>query len=286
MSTAAASLESGVVAVLPQLQPDAAPAAMEAVIGPGDRGGTAAPAPPLSPAPGAPLACPESGATDAADPSDGFEGPEKTLEIDLVRGVGADRGMREIGDARWAELLDKAQCQILSRMSNEHIDSYVLSESSLFVFSHKVVLKTCGTTTLLRCVPMLLAFVRELGLEVEWFNYSRKNFTYPHRQLSPHTGFDTEVSYLARHFAAGDAFVLGPLTADHWFVFDHDATKPGAMQRSMERTLDLMMFDIDDSLARAFYKDKEQEAVTRTAIRSFGHMLGSALLLSCGSGLF
>jgi S-adenosylmethionine decarboxylase len=58
-------------------------------------------------------------------------------------------------------------------------DAYVLSESSLFVWPFKMMLKTCGTTTLLRCLPRLLKYTALLGLELEWVGYSRKNYSFP-----------------------------------------------------------------------------------------------------------
>ena len=88
-----------------------------------------------------------------------------------------------------------AGCVILSHVSNEHMDAYVLSESSLFVYKHKCFLKTCGTTTLLRCLPALLDAARAEGLELEWLGYSRKDFTFPTDQVFPHTSFSQEVSY-------------------------------------------------------------------------------------------
>ena len=50
---------------------------------------------------------------------------------------------------------------------------------------HKMVLKTCGKTTLLRCLQPLLRFVADLGLELEWLGYSRKNYTFPDDQVFP-----------------------------------------------------------------------------------------------------
>jgi len=105
----------------------------------------------------------------------GFEGPEKILEVDFVRGMGS--GLRKLQREKWDAILDLARCKILCGASTDHFDAYVLSESSLFVFDFKVYIKTCGTTTLLRCLPLLLDEARQtLGMELEWLGYSRKKF--------------------------------------------------------------------------------------------------------------
>jgi S-adenosylmethionine decarboxylase len=98
-------------------------------------------------------------------PLPGFEGPEKVLEIDFAPGHGPARGLREITRAQWDVILTEARCTILNSLSNDKLDSYVLSESSLFVYPLKMMLKTCGTTTLLRAVGPLLE-VTEVS---EWF---------------------------------------------------------------------------------------------------------------------
>lgn len=64
----------------------------------------------------------------------------------------------------------------------------------------QVVMKTCGTTTLLRCVATLLqAALQQQGLVLEWMGYSRKNFTFPSDQLFPHSSFEQELQYLREH---------------------------------------------------------------------------------------
>ena len=69
---------------------------------------------------------------------------------------GSPRGLRDVTRAQWDGVLEAAKCTILGTMSNDKCDSYILSESSLFVYTHKMVLKTCGTTTLLRCLDPLM----------------------------------------------------------------------------------------------------------------------------------
>jgi hypothetical protein len=106
----------------------------------------------------------------AAEPSaaaqgeiSGFEGPEKTIEIDFVAGLGPASGIRAIPREVWDGILSHAACTILVEDHTSGMDSYVLSESSLFVFPWKIVIKTCGTTTLLLMLPELLRHVKVSG---------------------------------------------------------------------------------------------------------------------------
>ena len=78
-----------------------------------------------------------------------FEGPEKTMEVVFRSDKGLENGLRLLNRKQLDYLCTKAKCSILSQISNAHMDAYVLSESSLFVYRHRLIMKTCGTTTLL-----------------------------------------------------------------------------------------------------------------------------------------
>eukprot|EP01034_Spumella_vulgaris_P035033 gene35033-43199_t len=97
-----------------------------------------------------------------------FEGPEKTMEVCFRPDMGHPNGLRAMNREQLDLLCLKAKCTILHSISNNYLDAYVLSESSLFVYKHRLVMKTCGTTTLLRCLSNLLEFADELGLELTW----------------------------------------------------------------------------------------------------------------------
>ena len=198
--------------------------------------------------------------SDASPTSPGFEGPEKVLEIDMAPDSGPARGLREISREGWDAVCVAANCTILSSMSNEKLDSYVLSESSLFVYPHKVVLKTCGTTTLLKALAPFMELTRALGMSIEWVAYSRKNFLFPDVQKFPHRDPKEETDYLRAFFPEGSAFLMGPLTGDHWLVYVADYVDRPTSE-CVDRTLDMMMFGIDESVARLFFKDEAQAAL-------------------------
>lgn len=159
-----------------------------------------------------------------------FEGPEKTMEVQFRPGVSSnEQGLRSLSRSQLDIICTAAKCSILSHIRSNHIDAYVLSESSLFVYKYKLVMKTCGTTTLLRCLSTILQFSDELGMQLTWLEYSRKNLFFPDAQQWPHSSFGDEIRFLDTHEKLqnrlkGSGYILGPVTGDHWFVYvaDHD----------------------------------------------------------------
>jgi len=183
----------------------------------------------------------------------GFEGPEKRLEIDFKPNSNRPAGLRCFNREQIQELLDLARCSIVSSKSNEYFDSYVLSESSLFIYPYKLMIKTCGTTTLLNCITKLLEFASFIDLEVEFVKYSRKNFLFPTRQMFPHLNWGDEVSYLNKIFD-GTAYVLGPHTQSHWFLYLADYSDHRGSRDDQEMVMELMMHDLDRAAANKFYR--------------------------------
>lgn len=59
------------------------------------------------------------------------------------------------------EVLNLVNCKVLKYAQSTTTDTYVLSESSMFVFQTHFILKTCGETTLLHAVKPMLELARE-----------------------------------------------------------------------------------------------------------------------------
>jgi len=149
-------------------------------------------------------------------------------------------------------MLNFSSCTIISQLSNEFCDAYVLSESSLFVFPFKLMIKTCGTTTLLKIIPKMLEYAAQCQLQVEYVMYSRKNFLFPDKQVYPHIDWRAEIEYLDQHFD-GQSYILGPITKDHWYLYVADYSEP-CDAASKEVTLEIMMHKLDRAAAAQFYR--------------------------------
>lgn len=185
-------------------------------------------------------------------PTTGFEGPEKRLEVDFKYNSNSLNGLREISEEKWQELLNFAKCTIISRAKNEYFDSYVLSESSLFVYPFKMMVKTCGTTTLLHTIPKLLEYANQLGLEVEFVMFSRKNYMFPGKQANPHNHWDEEVSYLNTYFD-GSSYIIGNMSTDHWYLYLANYSDNNRVIVP-EKTIEIMMHKLDATTSAQFYR--------------------------------
>ena len=189
-------------------------------------------------------------ASASGEVSPGFEGVEKVVEIDFAPGLGPANGLLAITREDWDAVLSDAKCTILDSLASASCTAYVLSESSLFVYPLKMVIKTCGTTTLLAALPRLLEITLKLAMRVEWVAYTRKDFKFPQAQKFPHRGPQEEIGYLKELFPEGSAFLMGPVTGDHWLVFVADYVDR-ATEDCVDRTLDIMMFDLDPEVRGA-----------------------------------
>ncbi|EGD76973.1 adenosylmethionine decarboxylase 1 isoform 2 [Salpingoeca rosetta] len=196
------------------------------------------------------------------DNNDFFEGQEKLLEVwfkppnsTITPGKHPHRddaqGLRAIPRARVEGILDEAKCCILDAFHGDFMDSYVLSESSLFITAYRIILKTCGTTRLLPALPLIVQAAADVGLtEIDDMFFSRREFIAPHTQEFPHRDFREEVAYLDQYFD-GVAYPLGRLNGDRWYLYTLNnqlhITCPDV-------TVEIMMTSLDRTAMNAFYK--------------------------------
>lgn len=194
--------------------------------------------------------------------SSGFEGFEKRLE--LVFSLPEDdngssaHGLRLLSIDVLQETLDAAQCAVVSAVGTARCDAYVLSESSLFVYPSRLILKTCGTTRLLTALPVLLRRAAELaGLRLRSCRYSRGAYLFPDAQPFPHAYFADEVRFLDETVRSRRAAVLPGHGSHTWHVYVASTLESDCHVRSEEKarftTVEVCMTGLDPTLARRFH---------------------------------
>lgn len=173
---------------------------------------------------------------------------------DLLPSATVLHGLKAVPADTWKAMLDLVNCKVLSIVESEHVDAYLLSESSMFVFPHKLILKTCGTTTLLCGLPRILEIAAlTVGFPHVVANplksipaaatpyrvfYSRKNFLFPDQQRGPHRSWRDEVRYLDKMFLGGSAYMVGKMNGEHWYLYltgpNTTLTPPATPEREKE----------------------------------------------------
>ncbi|XP_010687659.2 S-adenosylmethionine decarboxylase proenzyme [Beta vulgaris subsp. vulgaris] len=214
----------------------------------------------------------------------GFEGFEKRLEITFSNvpmfSDPTGLGLRSLTRAQLDSFLDEAACTIVAELSNSEFDSYVLSESSLFVYPHKIILKTCGTTKLLLAIEPVLKLADSVGLSVSSVLYSRGTFIFPNAQVAPHRSFSEEVSYLNRYFgnlgSGPHAYVLGDPTVQNcnWHVYSASCVADVDDRRAVV-TVEMCMTGLNREKAAVFYKKEGHLAKEMTKMSKINDIISS-----------
>lgn len=173
-------------------------------------------------------------------PTSLFEGPEKKLEIILNRPLASIRDNR---DGRWDRVVAASRAVILSHVATDRMDAYLLSESSLFVWDDRILMITCGRTTLARALPEILRILAPD--DIGFLFYEQKNFLFPHEQPS---SFREDMELVTRHFP-GKYYTLGPLNHDHVNVFHSHAN---ARRPSEDATFQVLMHQLSPEIMDIF----------------------------------
>lgn len=194
-----------------------------------------------------------------------FEGSEKKLEV-VVKA--RQPSLRRFGRPFWDNMVTAANAEILSHLSNEYCDAYLLSESSLFVWDDRFLMLTCGTTTL---VDSALLFIEHQGIKgVDFLIYQRKNEYHSQLQKS---SLNEDLRRL-RLCLPMRAYQLGHLDSHHHYLAHYD--NPYQPQTA-DHTNELLMYHINGDVADYLRSDGQTPQGVRERLQLARLLPGFAL---------
>lgn len=246
------------------------------------------------------------------DSTDAFEGPEKLLELwfspsatDLPPNWPIN-GLRAIPRNEIEKLLDVVHCEILSKISSPIMDAYLLSESSLFVYPNKFILKTCGTTTTLLCFDKLKELIQlychndngKIFDNIYRIFYSRRSFMFPERQKSVHKSWELELNYLHQYFdeSTSKSYILGDSKTiegsndENWYLYingNNEFKKYNEKEEDINKkfstndfSVELIMTDLDvnKSLQFQLSSNEDKFKISNPDTEDAGHLLGEYMM--------
>ncbi|WP_286232827.1 adenosylmethionine decarboxylase [Thalassotalea sediminis] len=183
-----------------------------------------------------------------------FEGSVKKAEIIVAHNN--INLLTDFDEAFWRKLVACCEAHILSSIKNDVCHAYLLSESSLFVWSNRLLILTCGTTSLVKSVEFFLQNID--AKQIKHLLYQRKNEYLAHAQSSY---FGQDINQL-QQYVNGKAMRFGHLDSHHNYVYhlinDYVADP-------IDKTYELLAYQISDNASHTL----SAENITAKAIRSF-----------------
>ncbi|RMG12401.1 MAG: hypothetical protein D6731_13855 [Planctomycetota bacterium] len=189
-----------------------------------------------------------------------FEGPEKKVEWVVVDGFPS---LRSLGDERWEGIVRAARAQIISKLSSERCDAYLLSESTLLVYDEHATLITCGRTRLVDAVECALETIPPQA--IAFLVLERKNEHFPREQP---TDFATDARRLSE-LLPGRALRFG---AEHSHAIELFHTLRPYEPDAEDTTLEVLMHGIAEA-ANPFRGDGGSDALARARSVGLGNVI-------------
>lgn len=177
-----------------------------------------------------------------------FEGPEKKLELVFKAGT---KNLLKEPRAFWDDLVSLAQAKILSTLETETCKAFLLSESSLFVWKDRVILITCGTTTLIKAAKHMIDTYGQDCLE-EVF-YERKNEYQPSLQKSSALEDMNELKAML----GGKVLRFGRKDDHHVYMYNNNFDEKSASGKV--NTLELLMYGLQGEFKNSFVNKPEDQ---------------------------
>ena len=174
-----------------------------------------------------------------------FEGSEKKIEVVFSAD---DASLLKKPQKFWENILKTCGAEIISLTKTAKIHSYILSESSLFLWPHRLVLITCGRTLLSKALIKILKSFPEEAIEICFFQ--RKNEFFPKNQKSC---FYKDLKRIRKKIS-GKAYRFGCLDDHHFFLF-HSSSDFKPLPE--DQTLEILIYDSET------YKDSLPETMLR-----------------------
>lgn len=169
-----------------------------------------------------------------------FEGSEKKLEMITHP---QSQSFRGYPFSFFKSLLKKSNTKIIDQFSNSYCTSYILSESSLFVWDHRLILITCGKTTLADSVLYLINHTNKKDIQALFFQ--RKNEFFP---LDQKSNFFNDIRRFKKKIN-GQALQFGNLDEHHFFLFYLDQE---FFPSKEDQTVEILMYGLKGNLAQIF----------------------------------
>ena len=178
-----------------------------------------------------------------------FEGSEKKIEVIFSPD---SPSLLKQPLSFWRKLIRTCGAEIISLSKFPKIHSYILSESSLFVWDQRLILITCGKTTLSKTLIKILKSFSKDFIEVCFFQ--RKNEFFPQIQKSC---FHKDLHKIKQK-VPGRAYRFGPLHDHHFFLFHSESD---FIPDEQDQTLEILIYDsetLKDSSPQALLHFKKE----------------------------